>query len=296
MGPNSKPAIKPGLWYITIANKNSISALKYKVGWMLFEDIDKTQTNTSLYGSSRERTVDEEGDEWEVVDYTPATSSADPKGKGKGKNMMTLNTLEDALEPPPAYFPSSGIVPGPSDPLTQASDLLSVDERRLRSELAMRGLRAEYPTKREICAALWPHLPPSNGSGAAAGAPALQAGSASSAVASMAPTQSAAVPTAPMHASDEEDEDTTRTPADVSELDFDEPVPHVYLCPITCEIMGDPVVCADGFSYDRVAIQRWLTTSSMSPMTGLKLSNNSVTPNMALKDVIAAWVASHKKK
>lgn len=34
-------------------------------------------------------------------------------------------------------------------------------------------------------------------------------------------------------------------------------IPNEYICPITQEIMQDPVVAADGRSYERVALQNW---------------------------------------
>ena len=46
------------------------------------------------------------------------------------------------------------------------------------------------------------------------------------------------------------------------------PVPHECLCPITRQIMLDPVVAADGHSYERTAIQKWFDTgNTKSPMT-----------------------------
>ena len=36
------------------------------------------------------------------------------------------------------------------------------------------------------------------------------------------------------------------------------PVPPQYLCPITGELMEDPVTTADGHAYERAAIAQWL--------------------------------------
>jgi hypothetical protein len=33
-------------------------------------------------------------------------------------------------------------------------------------------------------------------------------------------------------------------------------MPDAYLCPISCEIMHDPVVTADGFTYERARIMQ----------------------------------------
>ena len=40
--------------------------------------------------------------------------------------------------------------------------------------------------------------------------------------------------------------------------------PFAFLCPLTLTIMFDPVVAADGHTYERETIQRWLTTNNKS--------------------------------
>ena len=49
-------------------------------------------------------------------------------------------------------------------------------------------------------------------------------------------------------------------------------------CPITQDIMQDPVKTVDGMTYDRPAIDRWLIQHTTSPLTGLPLSTRNVTP------------------
>ena len=39
-------------------------------------------------------------------------------------------------------------------------------------------------------------------------------------------------------------------------VDFDD-VPDEFLCPISQEIMQDPVICSDGSSYERKVIEKW---------------------------------------
>ena len=43
--------------------------------------------------------------------------------------------------------------------------------------------------------------------------------------------------------------------------------------------MSDPVMAADGQSYERSAIERWLATKSTSPMTGEALVQSFLAPN-----------------
>ena len=60
-----------------------------------------------------------------------------------------------------------------------------------------------------------------------------------------------------------------------------------YLCPITLDIMFDPVVTADGFSYEKSAFLRWLETGHKnSPQTNEKLKHDDVTPNHSLRSRI----------
>ncbi|KAG9440218.1 hypothetical protein H6P81_020383 [Aristolochia fimbriata] len=67
-------------------------------------------------------------------------------------------------------------------------------------------------------------------------------------------------------------------------------VPSVFLCPITQEVMKDPHVAGDGFSYELEAIHEWLKSGhDTSPMTNLKLKNKILTPNHTLRSLIQDW-------
>lgn len=63
-------------------------------------------------------------------------------------------------------------------------------------------------------------------------------------------------------------------------------IPTEWKCSITLEIMKDPVICSDGHSYERNAIERWLRTNNNSPMTGLPIDRHTLTPNIALRNLI----------
>ena len=61
---------------------------------------------------------------------------------------------------------------------------------------------------------------------------------------------------------------------------------HVYIaciCPITAEIMTDPVSTLDGFTYERAAITEWLRTNDTSPFTGVKLESKMLIPNSTVR-------------
>ena len=57
------------------------------------------------------------------------------------------------------------------------------------------------------------------------------------------------------------------------------------VCPITGEIMADPVVCADGHSYERKAIECWLAKNDTSPRTNLRLRSKRIMPNHQLRAI-----------
>ncbi|CAM9103246.1 unnamed protein product, partial [Heterosigma akashiwo] len=60
-------------------------------------------------------------------------------------------------------------------------------------------------------------------------------------------------------------------------------MPDNILCPITLQVFLDPVVAADGQTYERFAIEAWLSRSARSPLHGVPLPTNLVYPNRNLK-------------
>lgn len=74
-------------------------------------------------------------------------------------------------------------------------------------------------------------------------------------------------------------------------------VPANCRCPITHQIMFDPVVAADGETYEREAIERHLANSDKSPSHQIPLAHKFLTTNRALKQLIHMFLeqpdASH---
>jgi WD40 repeat protein len=69
------------------------------------------------------------------------------------------------------------------------------------------------------------------------------------------------------------------------------PIPSGFICPISTEIMRDPVICADGHSYDRTSIEQWFATGhNTSPNTGAVLPHLNVVPNHALRNAIDDFI------
>ncbi|XP_065818590.1 WD repeat, SAM and U-box domain-containing protein 1-like isoform X1 [Labrus bergylta] len=69
--------------------------------------------------------------------------------------------------------------------------------------------------------------------------------------------------------------------------------PDEFLCPITRELMRDPVIASDGYSYERESIESWVRgRNKTSPMTNLPLQTSLLTPNRSLKMAISRWKSS----
>ena len=66
-------------------------------------------------------------------------------------------------------------------------------------------------------------------------------------------------------------------------------------CPITHEPMHDPVVAADGHTYERHAITRWLESSHKSPKNGAIMDSKTLVPNHAMKSMIQEAVEAFRK-
>ncbi|CAI5724230.1 unnamed protein product [Peronospora destructor] len=69
------------------------------------------------------------------------------------------------------------------------------------------------------------------------------------------------------------------------EGDEEEPVPEQLIGPITGCPMLDPVVAADGHSYEREAILQWFATSDISPMTGMHMPTKQIFSNFTLRQL-----------
>ncbi|KAL1219156.1 U-box domain-containing protein 36 [Cardamine amara subsp. amara] len=67
--------------------------------------------------------------------------------------------------------------------------------------------------------------------------------------------------------------------------------PEYFICPITQDIMEDPHVAADGFTYEGDSISGWFERGhETSPMTNKRLPHTSLVPNLALRSAIQEWL------
>ncbi|KAI7738395.1 hypothetical protein M8C21_021525 [Ambrosia artemisiifolia] len=64
--------------------------------------------------------------------------------------------------------------------------------------------------------------------------------------------------------------------------------PQEFICPLSKEIMTDPVIICTGKTYDRGSIQEWLRSGKRTcPETGQVLSHTVMIPNHLVRDMIA---------
>ncbi|KAH6762138.1 plant U-box 23 [Perilla frutescens var. hirtella] len=82
--------------------------------------------------------------------------------------------------------------------------------------------------------------------------------------------------------------------ADAEEVE----VPPYFLCPISLEIMKDPVTVSTGITYDRDNIEKWIFSQKnlTCPVTKQPLSDAddiTLTPNITLRRLIQSWCTLH---
>ncbi|XP_073147117.1 U-box domain-containing protein 19-like [Henckelia pumila] len=63
--------------------------------------------------------------------------------------------------------------------------------------------------------------------------------------------------------------------------------PEDFLCPISLELMTDPVTVSTGQTYNRASIQKWLKSGNLlCPVSGEKLTSTEMVPNTTLRKLI----------
>ncbi|KHG30198.1 U-box domain-containing 6 -like protein [Gossypium arboreum] len=66
--------------------------------------------------------------------------------------------------------------------------------------------------------------------------------------------------------------------------------PEELRCPISLQLMHDPVIIASGQTYERICIEKWFSDGhDTCPKTQQKLPHLSLTPNYCVKGLIASW-------
>ncbi|KAJ1391608.1 Zinc finger, RING/FYVE/PHD-type [Sesbania bispinosa] len=66
--------------------------------------------------------------------------------------------------------------------------------------------------------------------------------------------------------------------------------PEELRCPISLQLMSDPVIIASGQTYERLCIEKWFSDGhNTCPKTQQKLDHLSLTPNYSVKGLVASW-------
>lgn len=66
--------------------------------------------------------------------------------------------------------------------------------------------------------------------------------------------------------------------------------PEELRCPISLQLMYDPVIIASGQTYERICIEKWFSDGhNTCPKTQQKLPHLCLTPNYCVKGLIASW-------
>uniref|UniRef100_A0A0D3AMZ5 RING-type E3 ubiquitin transferase n=1 Tax=Brassica oleracea var. oleracea TaxID=109376 RepID=A0A0D3AMZ5_BRAOL len=65
--------------------------------------------------------------------------------------------------------------------------------------------------------------------------------------------------------------------------------PSHFICPLLKDVMKDPCIAADGYTYDRKAIEKWMEDYRSSPVTDSPLENMTLLPNHTLHAAIVEW-------
>ncbi|OQU79383.1 hypothetical protein SORBI_3008G136200 [Sorghum bicolor] len=67
-------------------------------------------------------------------------------------------------------------------------------------------------------------------------------------------------------------------------------IPDEFRCPISLELMKDPVIVATGQTYERAFIEKWIASGHHTcPNTQQRMPNTTLTPNYVLRSLIAQW-------
>ncbi|KFK40810.1 hypothetical protein AALP_AA2G043800 [Arabis alpina] len=91
---------------------------------------------------------------------------------------------------------------------------------------------------------------------------------------------------------DDDDEDEKEEDDLIRGLNVDD-----LRCPISLEIMNDPVVLETGHTYDRSSITKWFSSGNITcPKTGKTLSSTVLVDNVSVKQVIQSYCKQHSIK
>lgn len=84
-------------------------------------------------------------------------------------------------------------------------------------------------------------------------------------------------------------------PGSLQPLDIGIQIPYHFRCPISLELMTDPVIVGTGQTYDRSSIESWIATGNTTcPVTRLSLTDFTLIPNHTLRRLIQDWCVTNR--
>lgn len=89
---------------------------------------------------------------------------------------------------------------------------------------------------------------------------------------------------------------------DLSNEGYQEPAFEAFMCPLTRQVMHDPVTIETGQTFEREAILKWFREcrdtgrKPTCPLTQTELRATDITPSIALRNVIDEWRARNEDK
>ena len=80
-----------------------------------------------------------------------------------------------------------------------------------------------------------------------------------------------------------------------SSLDTEVMIPTHFRCPISLDLLKDPVTLSTGITYDRESIERWIESGNQTcPVTNQVLNSFDLIPNHALRKMIQDWCVKNR--
>jgi hypothetical protein len=82
---------------------------------------------------------------------------------------------------------------------------------------------------------------------------------------------------------------------DESGGDLELTIPNHFQCPISLDLMKDPVTLVTGLTYDRENIEKWLEAGNVTcPITSQVMENHEAIPNHTIRKLIQNWCVDNK--
>ncbi|KAG8096851.1 hypothetical protein GUJ93_ZPchr0013g34201 [Zizania palustris] len=90
---------------------------------------------------------------------------------------------------------------------------------------------------------------------------------------------------------------TAEAPAPLKQGGGELAIPAHFRCPISLDLMRDPVTAPTGITYDREGIEAWLDRGrAVCPVTHAPLRQEDLVPNHAIRRVIQDWCVANRSR